>query len=154
MSVFNSRICVRISSKSFFWGVSKNICVFPKIGGNPQNGWFIINGTPYEQMDDLGGKKPPLFFGLTPTSIPVYPMRIFRSVRGKESLHATSLCPWRQARRCHCDDRNRNPTPPPRFFWLTGPFWGDTETLNGWNTLKYVVCFLILKGSFRWDKKK
>ena len=30
--------------------------VEPKIGGfYPQNGWFINNGKPSEQMDDLGG---------------------------------------------------------------------------------------------------
>ena len=29
--------------------------VEPKIVGSySQNGWFIINGKPYEQMDDLG----------------------------------------------------------------------------------------------------
>ena len=33
-----------------------SIWVFPKIGENPQNGWFIM-GKPYEQMDDLGGKS-------------------------------------------------------------------------------------------------
>ena len=43
-------------------GVSKN-------RENPQNGWFIIYGKPYEQMDDLGGIYPPLFFfELTPLS--------------------------------------------------------------------------------------
>ncbi len=33
----------------------------------PQNGWWkYSNGSkPYEQMDDLGGKKPPIF-GSTP----------------------------------------------------------------------------------------
>ena len=29
------------------------VWVFPRIVV-PQNGWFIINGKPYEQMDDLG----------------------------------------------------------------------------------------------------
>ena len=33
--------------------------MFPKIGV-PQNGWFIINGKPYEQMDDLGGVTGPM----------------------------------------------------------------------------------------------
>ena len=44
--------------------------VEPKIGGfeNPQNGWFIYNGKPYEQMDDLRGLKPRIL-GSTPLLI-------------------------------------------------------------------------------------
>ena len=33
-----------------------------------QNGWFIINGKPYEQMDDLEGK--PTIFGNTHIPVP------------------------------------------------------------------------------------
>ena len=44
--------------------IPSTIWMFPKIGGNtPQNGWFLINGKSYEQMDDLGGFTP--IFGNT-----------------------------------------------------------------------------------------
>ena len=47
-------------SKNLQNATPTSIWVFPKIGGdNPQNGWFIYNGSkPHEQIDDLGGKKP------------------------------------------------------------------------------------------------
>ncbi len=55
---------VGLLSWSFELEVSK--WVFQKIVV-PQNGWFIKNGKPYEQMDDLGGFTTPIF-GSTPIS--------------------------------------------------------------------------------------
>jgi len=40
---------------------ANDIMGVPKIGTVPQNGWFIMNGKPSFQMDDLGGK--PTIFG-------------------------------------------------------------------------------------------
>ena len=44
--------------------ISPDLGVEPKIEGfyPPQNGWFIYNGKPYEQMDDLGGVKTHPYF--------------------------------------------------------------------------------------------
>ncbi len=56
------------------------MAVEPKIGGKntPQNGWLKINGKPYEQMDDLGGKNHPYFW--VDTHIGAYTTQLYRGL--------------------------------------------------------------------------